>query len=106
MYLELNEDKFKKAIGLNRVLVALFSSEYCVPCKGMIEDIHELAKEITEANFSVIKREHEPKLFKKYHIMSVPSILFFRNGQVLKQIMGSKKKLKLNEIIKGVINGD
>ena len=72
-----------------------FSASWCGPCKKMSKIIDEIN------NIDVIKidTEKNSKLVFKYKIMSVPTMIIFKNGKKLLEISGIKTKEELEEII-------
>ena len=74
-----------------------FWAEWCGPCKMLVPTIDELATEYgPKVKFGKINIDHDQDLAMQYSIQSIPTILFFKDGQVAGQIvgMGPKKKLK------------
>ena len=92
--LTLTDDNFKKEI-LESDLPAVvdFGATWCPPCRIIEPIIEELAKEyegkIKMAKLSV---EAAPSTARQYKIMSIPALLFFKNGQEVNRVIGAQPK--------------
>ena len=77
------------------VLVDFFAT-WCGPCKMMGPIVEELAKEL-EGKVKVVEVDVDkaPQSAEKYAIMSVPTLILFKNGQVVKQMVGFQSKADL-----------
>ena len=74
------------------VLVDFFAV-WCGPCMMMAPVIDELAKE-HEGKWKIgkVNIDEEPELAQKFSIQSIPTILLFKNGEVVDKIMGAQTK--------------
>ena len=77
------------------VLVDFFA-EWCGPCKMMGPIVEELGKEL-EGKAKVVKVDVDKaqQTAEKYSIMSVPTLILFKSGQVVKQMVGFQSKADL-----------
>ena len=80
-----------------------FWAEWCMPCRIVGPIVEELAKEY-EGKLKVgklnVDENHTPS---HYGIMSIPSLLIFKNGQVVKQMVGAQSKDNFKREIDGVL---
>lgn len=81
-----------------------FWAPWCGPCKIVGPIVEELAKEY-EGKLKVGKLnvDDNQKVSAKYGIMSIPSLMFFKNGQVVKTIIGAQGKEVLKKAIEDVL---
>src|SRR5476651_370001 len=77
-----------------------FWAPWCGPCKVVGPIVEELAKEY-EGKLKVGKMDvdQNPQISGKYGIMSIPSLMFFKGGQVVKTIIGAQSKETLKKAI-------
>lgn len=71
-----------------------FWAEWCGPCRVMAPVIDELSHEIDESKlkFAKLNVDEAPELSEKYRIMSIPTFLVFKNGEVVETIVGGMSK--------------
>lgn len=96
--MELINENFDELINEERVLVDFFA-EWCGPCRMLSPIIDEVA---TEQNIKVIKVnvDNHEDIAKKYGIMSIPTIILFKNGEETNKNIGLLSKEDLLEFIK------
>ncbi len=92
------EDKISKS--KNPVLVDFFA-DWCTPCKIMAPILEEIANEYkNEVTVLKINIDENPDISQKYDIMSVPTIIMFKDGIPKKTSVGIAAKEKIIEMIK------
>ncbi len=78
-----------------------FWAEWCGPCKVVSPIIEELAQEYqSQLKVGKINVDENNALAMKYNIMSIPTMKFFKNGQVVGEIIGAAPKSAISEEIK------
>ena len=80
-----------------------FWAEWCGPCKMLSPILEELATEyIGKVKIAKVNIDEHQKLAVQFRINSIPTLLFFKNGQVVDQVVGLKSKkefkVKLDQI--------
>ena len=85
-------------------VVVDFWAPWCAPCRIVSPIIDELGKEY-EGKVKVGKMnvDENPKVAGQYGIMSIPSIVFFKNGQPIKTMIGAQSKENYKEEIEQVL---
>ena len=69
-----------------------FYATWCMPCKTMSPIIQEIAKEYKEVKFVIIDVDKNEKLAIKYNIMSIPTMMVMKNGEITKTFVGVTNK--------------
>lgn len=74
-------------------------AEWCGPCRVLGPIIGEIAKEMEGQHVKVGKLnvDENPTTAQQYQIMSIPTLLFFKGGQVVAQMIGVQPKEKIKE---------
>lgn len=96
--IEINEIEFKDKIQTNKVLVDCFAT-WCGPCKMLGPIIDEVASEIDSCSFYKLDVDNAPNISKEYGIMSIPTLLLFQDGKLIKQNVGFVSKEDLIKFI-------
>lgn len=77
-----------------------FWATWCMPCKMLAPTIEELAKEANGYKVGKVDIDKDPELAQKYRIMSIPTVLVFKNGKVAASVVGLQSKAKLLALLK------
>ena len=94
------EEDLLKVIGNNLCLVD-FYADWCGPCKMLAPILEEIDFiEVLKVNVD----EHSD-LAAKYGIMSIPTLLFFKDGKEIKKEIGFRNKDEIKSIVETLNNG-
>jgi len=98
---EFTDDNFdEKVIDSGMLTLVDFWAEWCAPCRAIAPTIEELADEYQgKLNIGKLNVDDNNKTATKYGIRSIPTLLFFKNGDILKQVVGARSKSELQEVI-------
>lgn len=91
---ELNEAQFDQEIGSSgRPAVVDFWAPWCGPCRMVGPIVEELADQYAgTVDFYKVNVDHNPTLANKFGIQGIPTILFFKNGEVVDGQVGAAAK--------------
>ena len=78
-----------------------FWATWCMPCKMLAPTLEELAKEANGAyKVGKVNVDAEPALAAQFGIMNIPTVLVFKNGQVVEKSVGLVQKSQLADLLK------
>ncbi len=90
----LTDQNFEEEVMKSTTPVVVdFWAPWCTPCRIVTPIIHELAHEYT-GKVKVLKMnvDENPKTAEKFNVLSIPTILMFKNGQPMKSLIGAQGK--------------
>ena len=85
-------------------VVADFWAEWCGPCRMIAPVLTEVAKDYKDKlKIAKINVDEEPDLASRFGIQSIPTLLFFKGGQMVKQQIGAVPRPVLEKIVKELV---
>ena len=81
------------------VLVDFFAT-WCGPCKMMAPAVEALANEQDEVTVGKLNVDFAPELARAYKVMSIPTLILFKNGEAVEKRIGVQSKAELEALIK------
>lgn len=102
-YIELTVSNFNDVVN-NGVSLVDFWAPWCGPCRVVAPIIDELAAEYDgKANICKVNTDEQQDLAVKFGIRSIPTILFFKDGEVVDQMIGASSKQAFKEKLDSII---
>ena len=94
--IHLEDENLEDLINDNKILIVDFFATWCGPCKMLSPVLEEISKEVTVVKIDVDKHE---KLARDYGIMSVPTLIFFKDKNEVDKHIGFIPIEKIKQII-------
>lgn len=100
MAFEFTDENFEAEVENSEGLVVVdFWATWCPPCVALGPTIEGLAADNPDVKIGKLDVQENVKISEKYEITSIPAILFFKNGVLVKQLLGVQKKSVLQAVI-------
>ncbi len=98
--LHLTDENFDKELEKNPLILVDFWAAWCAPCKIIEPVVEELAKNY-DGKLAVgkVNVDENQAIAAKFQIMSIPSLILFKNGNAVDKIIGAVPKSHLEEKI-------
>ena len=95
MVKQITDKEFDETIKSGKVLVD-FYADWCGPCKMMSPVVDEIAKEFSDKlKVCKINVDEAPEWAAEYGVMSIPTLIFFQNGNVVDTLVGLTSRSEL-----------
>lgn len=102
--MEVNESNFKELTETkDRLIVLDFWATWCGPCRMLAPVLEEIEKEYQEVTFGKINVDDEAGLAQRFDIVSIPTLVFMKNGEIIKKSVGYLDADSLRAMLDGLI---
>ena len=104
MALQITDESFRKLIAGDKPVVVDFWAEWCGPCLMIGPAIEELAEKYADgAVIGKMNVDENDEIPGEYGIRSIPTVLFFKNGELQDKHIGVGSKSLLEEKLKAIL---
>lgn len=94
--IHVTKDTFQQEVLESKIPVLVdFWAEWCGPCQMVLPIVEELGEELTDVKICKINVDEQMELAKQYRVMSIPTLMVFKDGEMVKREMGAKSKAEL-----------
>lgn len=102
MEVNLNKENFEEEVlKSDKTVLVDFWAIWCGPCQMIAPAIEEIAKQ-GKVKVGKVNVDDNQELAIEYGVMSIPTLIFFKNGNKVKEVVGFHSKSELEEIINGL----
>ena len=83
----------KEVLGADKPVLVDFYADWCGPCKMMAPAVEQLAEEMEgTAIVGKLNVDENEEIAMRYQVMSIPTLLIFKGGQIVNKAVGVQKK--------------
>ncbi len=95
------DDDFEKAVKGHPYVVVDFWAEWCAPCRAIAPMVEDLAKKYADkVTFLKLNTDENPKTPQQFMVMGIPTLLFFKGGKLVDQVVGAMPRGPFEERVK------
>ena len=99
--IKVNEENFEREVlQSDKTVLVDFYADWCGPCKMLSPIVDEVANEVSDVKVCKVNIDEARNLAIKFDIMSIPTLLVFKNGNVVNSSLGLVSKAKIMDLIK------
>ena len=100
--IQLNEQNFEQEVSRADLPVLVdFWASWCGPCQMLAPVIAEIAEEYAgKVKVGKVNVDEQPNLANRYGIASIPTVMLFKNGEVINTSLGYRPKNELETMLK------
>lgn len=99
--INLTKDSYhNEVMKTEKVVVIDFWATWCGPCKMMAPVVEEVAKDYSDVKVCKVNVDEEPELSNAFKIVSIPTIVVIKNGEIIDSVVGYRPKEDIEKIIK------
>ncbi|MBR2266488.1 MAG: thioredoxin [Paludibacteraceae bacterium] len=104
MTYEVTDSNIQELLASANPVVIDFWAPWCGPCKMMLPIVDELSKQYDgKVNVGKLNVDENPDTCEQYGIMNIPTMLFFKNGELVDRHVGACRKPDLEKIIDSML---
>lgn len=101
MITTITKDNFEKEIvKVDKPVLVDFWASWCGPCRMLSPTIDEIAEEHPEIKVCKINIDDEAELAIRHGVMSVPTLMIFKNGEIAQTAVGVRPKDEILDLLK------
>ena len=99
----LNREDYETILKENEVIFVFFYATWCPPCKMLKPIVEEYMENYPDNAFLLINTDNFKDIHKSYDIHNVPTILCFKNGEIVDKAVGVRTKEEYQNMIKNAL---
>ena len=91
--LHIDKDNFhKEVLNSDKPVLLDFFASWCGPCRMVGPILDEIAEEREDIKVCKVNIDEQPELASRYRIMTIPTLMVLKDGQIIEQSVGAKPK--------------
>jgi thioredoxin 1 len=103
--IEFTDDSFEsEVVKSDKPTLVDFWATWCAPCRAIAPLVEQLSEAYAgKVKFGKLDIDSNPRIPTQYEIRSIPTLLLFKEGRVIGQIVGAVPKAKIEDLLKKAV---
>ena len=98
--IQVNKDNFQEVVlNSDKPVLVDFWASWCGPCRMVAPILEEIANERSDVKVCKVNVDEEPELASRYNVMSIPTLMVVKEGQVVNQAVGARPKSQILSLL-------
>ena len=89
----------REVMQSDRPVLLDFWAPWCAPCRMIMPSIETIAKERHDIKVGKINIDEEPELASRYGVMTIPTLLVIKNGEIANHAVGARSKQAIENLL-------
>ncbi|MFL2944541.1 MAG: thioredoxin [Candidatus Poseidoniales archaeon] len=90
--IQVTDDTFQDTVQNNELVLIDFWAPWCGPCKAIAPVLEEISEEHSNIVIAKMNTDENPNTSSQHGIMSIPTMMIFKNGQLVDRLVGALPK--------------
>lgn len=100
---EITTENFEtEVLQSDKPAIVDFWADWCAPCRHLSPMVDEISEETDEIKVCKVNIDEQPQLAQRFHVMSIPTLIVFKDGEVHNTSVGLIPKNAILDLIKGI----
>ena len=88
-------------LSSDQTVLVDFYADWCGPCKMLSPVVDEMSEELSDCKVVKLNVDEAPNLAARYNVMSIPTLMVFRQGEAVDRSVGVQSKQHILNMLKG-----
>lgn len=97
--IHITKENFEEVIRSEKPVLLDFWATWCGPCRMVAPIIEQIAEEREDIVVGKIDVDEQPELASRFQIMSIPTLVVMKDGQIVNQVVGARPKEQILEML-------
>ena len=97
--LSVNKNNFEELKNSEKTILLDFFAEWCGPCRMVSPIVDQIAEEYPEYLVGKINVDEEPELAQAFGVVSIPTLVVMKNGEVVNKSAGARPKAQILSLL-------
>lgn len=95
----ITDQSFRAEVETEGTVLVEFWASWCPPCKTLLPVLEQLSEELPDLKIVKLNVDDEPETPGRFHVMSLPTMIVFKDGQAADKFVGFKPKDALKALV-------